>query len=62
MKDHDCYKNCSGLSSSIETDIILEGFLVAKKEHGIYYINFFGDGDGSVYPTSVLGFPGWAFY
>ena len=60
-EEHDCYKNWSGSSSSMETDIILEGFLAAEKEHGVRYINFVGDGDSSVYPTLVSSVPGWGY-
>ena len=46
----------------METDIILEGFLAAEKEHGVCYINFVGDSDSSVYPTLVSSVPGWGVY
>ena len=35
----------------METDIILEGFQVAEKTHGVRYMRFVRDGDSSVYPT-----------
>ena len=38
-------------SSSMESDIILEGFRMAKKQHGLCYTNFIGDGDSSVQST-----------
>ena len=44
-----CYKNWSGSSSEIETDIII--FKKAEQTHGLHYIRFIGDGDSSVYPT-----------
>lgn len=58
-KEHTCFKNWTGTSSSMESDIILEGFLAAEKQHGVRYINFVGDGDSSVYPTLVSNVPGW---
>ena len=45
----------------MESDIILEGFLAAEKQHGVRYINFVGDGDSSVYPTLVSNVPGWGY-
>ena len=61
IKAHTCFKNWTGTSSSMESDIILEGFLAAEKQHGDRYINFIGDGDSSVYPTLVSGVPGWGY-
>ena len=60
-KEHNCFKNWSGTSSSMESDLILEGFLAAEKQHGVRYINFVGDGDSSVYPTLVSNVPGWGY-
>ena len=60
-KEHTCFKNWTGTSSSMESDIILEGFLAAEKQHGVRYINFVGDGDSSVYPTLVSNVPGWGY-
>ena len=31
-------------------DIILDGFNKAEQTHGLFYIQFIGDGDSSVYP------------
>ena len=45
----------------MKTDIILEGFLAAEKEHGVCYINFVEDGDSSVYPTLVSSVPEWGY-
>jgi hypothetical protein len=56
---HKCYKNWSGSSSEMETDIILEGFKKAEQTHGLRYIRFIGDGDSSVYPTLLLHVPIW---
>jgi len=51
-----------GASSSMETDIILQGFLEAEKQHGVRYTNFIGDGDSSVYPTLIANVPGSGYY
>ena len=58
-KEHVCFKNWDGSSSSMESDIILEGFCMAEKQHGLRYINFIGDGDSSVHTTLLSGVPGW---
>ena len=58
-KSHECYKNWSGLSSSMESDIILEGFCKAEQQHGLRYINFIGDGDSSVHTMLISGVSGW---
>ena len=51
IENHVCYKNWDKSSSEMETDIIVEGFKVAEKMHGIRYLRFVGDGDSSVYPS-----------
>ena len=58
-KEHVCFKNWDGSSSSMESDIILEGFCMAEKQHGLRYINCIGDGDSSVHTTLISGVPGW---
>ena len=55
---HDCQKNWDGPSSSMETDILLEGFKQAEL-HGLRYTKFIGDGDSSVFPTLVTQVPVW---
>jgi len=59
IQNHTCYKNWSDSSSSMEPDIILEGFLQAESTHGVQYIKFIGDGDSSVHSTLITGVPGW---
>lgn len=58
-KEHECFRNWGGPSSSMESDIILEGFCKAEKQHGLRYTNFIGDGDSSVHTTLISGVPGW---
>ena len=48
--EHAFYKNWDRPSSSIKTNIIVEGFKAAEAQHGLKYIKFVGDGDSSVYP------------
>ena len=56
---HDCHKNWDGPSSSMETDIILEGFKKAESKYGLRYTTFIGDGDSSTHPNLITGVPGW---
>ncbi|CAG9763450.1 unnamed protein product [Ceutorhynchus assimilis] len=46
---HKCYKNWQGTSTSMETDIIAEGFKNSIKLHKLKYTKMVGDGDSSVY-------------
>ena len=57
--DHICFKNWSGPSASMESDIILEGFRMAEQQHGVRYIKFIGDGDSSVHAKLISGVSGW---
>jgi len=43
----------------METDIILEGFKQAERNHRVRYIRFVGDGNSSVFPTLIAEVPGW---
>lgn len=47
-KQHTCYKNWSGTSTSMEADIIVNGFKNSMSTHGIKYLRLIGDGDSSV--------------
>ena len=57
---HECFRNWIGSSSSMESDIILEGFSIAEQQHSVRYINFIGDGDSSVHTTLISGVCGWS--
>ena len=46
----------------METDILLQGFLEAEKQHGVHHMNFIGDGDSSVYPILIANVPGLGYY
>jgi len=46
---HACFKNWDQDSQSMESDIILEGFLEAESNHGLRYMRVVGDGDSSVF-------------
>ncbi len=56
---HRCFKNWETSSSEMETDAIVEGFLLAEKVHGVRYTTVIGDGDSSVYPSLIQRVPGW---
>ena len=58
-QEHDCQKNWDGPSSSMETDMLVEGFKQAESKYGLRYIQFIGDGDSSVYPTLLSQVPVW---
>ena len=56
---HQCYRNWSGSSCSMEADIILEGFRQSENMHGLRYLWLVGDGDSSVYHSVVTGVPSY---
>ena len=45
---HICYRNWSGTSCGMESDIVAEGFRLSERTHGIRYLKMVGDGDSSV--------------
>ena len=55
------FKNWSGASASMESDIILEGFRMAEQQHGVRYIKFVSNGDSSVYTQLISGISGWGY-
>ena len=54
---HKCYKNWSGSSASMETDIVSEGFRLSEKHHGVRYMRVTADGDSSVMSTLIQSVP-----
>ena len=50
---HRCFKNWTGSSTSMEADIIVEGFNMSEKLHGLRYITLIGDGDSSVHHNII---------
>ena len=56
---HQCFRNWSGSSCSMEADIILEGFRQSENMHGLRYLWLIGDGDSSVYHSVVTGVPSY---
>ena len=48
VPQHKCYRNWSGSSSSMESDIIAEGFSLSESMYGLRYMSVIGDGDSSV--------------
>ena len=49
--NHQCFKNWSGSSTSMEADIIASGFRLSESMHGVRYTQVIGDGDSSVFYT-----------
>ncbi|KMQ86396.1 hypothetical protein RF55_14620 [Lasius niger] len=49
-KEHICFKNWGSnqSSTSMESDIILEGFRLSLEMHGLIYSKYIGDGDSNV--------------
>ena len=47
--NHQCFKNWSGSSTSMEADIIATGFRLSETMHGVRYTQVIGDGDSSVF-------------
>ncbi len=56
---HDCYMNWDGPSSSMVTDILVQGFKEAETKYGLRYTTFTGDGNSSVHASLVTQVPGW---
>ena len=46
---HNCYKNWSGPSTAMESDIIAEGFAKSMEMHGLIYNKLIADGDSNIY-------------
>lgn len=46
---HKCFKNWNKSPTSMESDIILEGFMSSIKMYNLVYNRFIGDGDSSVF-------------
>lgn len=51
--DHKCTKNWTGSSTSMEADILVEGFCRSEEMYGVRYGRLIADGDSSVY-SSIL--------
>lgn len=54
---HKCYKNWEGTSTSMEADIIVEGFRQSMSMHNLIYNKLIGDGDSSVMKKLLLTKP-----
>ena len=54
---HKCYKNWSGSSASMETDIVSEGFRLSEQHHDVRYMRVTADGDSSVMSTLIQTVP-----
>lgn len=47
--NHKCYKNYTGPSTGMESNILVEGFMCSIKMHGLIYGRMISDGDSSTY-------------
>lgn len=56
---HTCYKNWTGSSCAMETDILVCGFNAAERMHGVRYMRLVGDGDSSVLANIQQYVPIW---
>ena len=61
-ESHKCFKNWLDSSQSMESDMILEGFLEAESVHGVRYMRVIADGDSSVYAKVTENVPVWGAY
>jgi len=59
---HTCFKNWSASSQSMESNIILEGFLDCEQKYGVRYMRMIADGDSSTYSNIVKYVPIWGPY
>ena len=57
--NHQCFKNWSGSSTSMEADIIATGFRLSETMHGVRYTQVIGDGDSSVFYTIQTTVPSY---
>ncbi|CAC5417656.1 unnamed protein product [Mytilus coruscus] len=48
-KEHICFINWDKDSQSMDSDVILQGFLEAERKHGVRYMRIVGDDDSSVF-------------
>ncbi|CAH2092100.1 unnamed protein product [Euphydryas editha] len=54
---HDCHKNHSGSSTSMEQSILVEGFKVSIAERNLIYSTLIADGDSSTYKNILESRP-----
>ena len=47
-QQHACYRNWTGSSGAMESNMIAEGFKQSEATHGVRYMRLIGDGDSSV--------------
>lgn len=56
-RGHDCHKNHSGSSTSMEQSILVEGFNVSIAERNLIYSTLIADGDSSTYKNILESRP-----
>ncbi|XP_064480411.1 uncharacterized protein LOC135393960 [Ornithodoros turicata] len=56
-KKHLCFKNWDSSSTSMEKDIVVEGFRRSIELHGVKYLQLIADGDSSTYKSILEAAP-----
>ncbi|XP_064465681.1 uncharacterized protein LOC135377293 [Ornithodoros turicata] len=56
-KKHLCFKNWDSSSTSMEKDIVVEGFRRSIELHGVKYVQLIADGDSSTYKSILEAAP-----
>ena len=54
QQSHTCFKNWTGTSCGMESDIITEGFQRSEEMHQLRFTQLVGDGDSSVFYSVAL--------
>ncbi|KOB78717.1 hypothetical protein OBRU01_01900 [Operophtera brumata] len=57
VKTHTCYKNFNGPSTSMESEILTEGFKCSIDMHNLIYARMISDGDSSTYAKLLKSRP-----
>lgn len=57
IQEHRCFKNYTGPSTGMESDIIVEGFKQSIENHNLIYGRLISDGDSSTYNKILLSRP-----
>lgn len=57
LPEHKCFKNWANSATSMEEDIILEGFQRSVEMHGVKYSTLIGDGDSGIIKKLLTAMP-----
>lgn len=56
-REHTCFKNFTGTSTSMESAILVEGFRLSEEMYGVRYSTMIADGDSSTYKKTLESRP-----